>query len=1158
MNNRISVGILIGLCLLILTGCSGDGSNPALPATGLALTSGPDDQAREGQQSRPHLIGYYDVLLDLENHGFELVPNRSIDFALNLMVFLNNPTGLSFNVNDVFSAPDYVDIDIDITLNHPLDDAMFDIYDVRAIFMGDGTEAMSYDSDLIYGGAGTHQGLINADGYSRWFNPTGFYGGTLFDYVPNFLSTPDYTTSATLNPYKYYSEGLGADDDLWTYLAAGDPETGYFLHGSSLTRNFLIRFPIPVPGIKYAFAIIANWEGTDPGNHPSHAYEAVGVSLEDFSTLYYVDEINNGGNLDLDITVFDWDAELTGDVMLDYDLFIESTVLYSDYKVNPGAMVPTASGDNWNTFHFEIPADAVLSTVGNELWIIVEDNFADYTNPAGFPNEADDDPIAACFRYDLLVTDEPPPPPDPWIMVTDPNGDEIWPVGFNGEITWDSFGPIDEVKIELSMDSGASYDYVLAATTPNDGIFEWNSIPVEFIGTQNRIKVSDVTDPLVFDESDADFTVTGEWLTVTSPNGGESWAGYSTQEITWGSSSPGGYVNIEYSKDNFTVDINEIVTTTPNDGSYFWDHVALDFTDTARVRIYSADPPVADTSDADFSITEPGALIDVLLPDGGEEWGNGSSNGITWFSYGDIDRIGISYSTDNFTSVITTVATDLDDTGSYDWTVPYDPTTTARVMVEGYALTTVVAEDVSIADFSIVDGGWVRTWKIEDYYNVSYDVVSDDEGYVYVCGYADDDYSSWPVTIKYDPAGNLMWMKEFGESGSSYDWNGAYGIELDSSGNIYQCGGFEGTNVDFDPGPGMVLLSSGAERNGFLCKWDSGGNFLWAITWGGTDYGGGSALAIDSSKVWVIGTFRGTWDFDPGGGVDSHMSNGEHDSYLTAFDHSGIHQWAGTWGGPTYDSASDLAVDGNGTAYVVGYFMGTDIDFDPSGSTFYLTSNGSADPYVTCIDTDFAFVKAVSWGSANWDRAEGITILSPYNDPYVTGYFDGDNVDFDPGVGEDLHTTNGDEDVFLTMFDQSLNHVWSSTFGGEDEEEAYWCSVDGNGRIAVGGYYESDTVDFDPGPGTDIHYNPLDNYTGFYCVFEEDGTYLRAHTFTTGEMETYNGFMSDSGIVYICGDFETPLDFAPTFAPCNSLPDVRYPLAQDDGFIAKYMPDGCW
>jgi hypothetical protein len=244
MNDKIAVGILVGLCLLILTGCSGDGSNPALPAAGsdpgLALTSGPD-QGREGQQSRPHLIGYYDVLLDLENHGFELVPNRSIDFALNLMVFLNNPTGLSFNLNDVFSAPDYVDIDIDITLNHPLDDAMFDIYDVRAIFMGDGTEAMSYDSDLIYGGAGTHQGLINADGYSRWFNPTGFYGGTLFDYVPNFLSTPEYTTSATLNPYKYYSEGLGAADVLWTYLAAGDPPTGYFLHGSSLTRNFRSR-----------------------------------------------------------------------------------------------------------------------------------------------------------------------------------------------------------------------------------------------------------------------------------------------------------------------------------------------------------------------------------------------------------------------------------------------------------------------------------------------------------------------------------------------------------------------------------------------------------------------------------------------------------------------------------------------------------------------------------------------------------------------------------------------------------------------------------------------------------------------------------------------------------------------------------------------------
>jgi hypothetical protein len=44
------------------------------------------------------------------------------------------------------------------------------------------------------------------------------------------------------------------------------------------TRNYKIRFPKPVSGVKFGYAAVANWSGTAPQYHPSHAPEAVGIA----------------------------------------------------------------------------------------------------------------------------------------------------------------------------------------------------------------------------------------------------------------------------------------------------------------------------------------------------------------------------------------------------------------------------------------------------------------------------------------------------------------------------------------------------------------------------------------------------------------------------------------------------------------------------------------------------------------------------------------------------------------------------------------------------------------------------------------------------------------------------------------------------------------
>ena len=76
--------------------------------------------------------------------------------------------------------------------------------------------------------------------------------------------------------------------------------------------------------------------------------------------------------------------------------------------------------------------------------------------------------------------------------------------------------------------------------------------------------------------------------------------------------------------------------------------------------------------------------------------------------------------------------------------------------------------------------------------------------------------------------------------------NKAYGIAVDSSGNIYTTGRTAGT-ADFDPGAGTANLTSNGQTDVFVSKLDSSGNYVWAKNLGGTNYDWGQAVAVDSS-----------------------------------------------------------------------------------------------------------------------------------------------------------------------------------------------------------------------------------------------------------------------------------------------------------------------
>ncbi len=102
-------------------------------------------------------------------------------------------------------------------------------------------------------------------------------------------------------------------------------------------------------------------------------------------------------------------------------------------------------------------------------------------------------------------------------------------------------------------------------------------------------------------------------ITVTTPNGGETWQAGTNQNITWSSSGTSGNVRIEYSTNGGT-DWTEITASAPDAGTYSWT-VPNEAYANCRVRISDTDGNPVDESDGVFVIL-PAALMGEYQADG--------------------------------------------------------------------------------------------------------------------------------------------------------------------------------------------------------------------------------------------------------------------------------------------------------------------------------------------------------------------------------------------------------------------------------------------------------------------------------------------------------------------------------------------------------------
>jgi len=114
---------------------------------------------------------------------------------------------------------------------------------------------------------------------------------------------------------------------------------------------------------------------------------------------------------------------------------------------------------------------------------------------------------------------------------------------------------------------------------------------------------------VVYDDSDSPFTILASPVSVLTPNGGESWAVGSSQNIIWSTTGTVGDVNIDYSTNSGSNWVS-VATNTANDGTFTWTVPNTPST-ACLIRVREIDGSPTDWSDAVFTITT--STVETML-----------------------------------------------------------------------------------------------------------------------------------------------------------------------------------------------------------------------------------------------------------------------------------------------------------------------------------------------------------------------------------------------------------------------------------------------------------------------------------------------------------------------------------------------------------------
>ncbi|MCK5058792.1 MAG: SBBP repeat-containing protein, partial [Candidatus Aminicenantes bacterium] len=382
-------------------------------------------------------------------------------------------------------------------------------------------------------------------------------------------------------------------------------------------------------------------------------------------------------------------------------------------------------------------------------------------------------------------------------------------------------------------------------------------------------------------------------------------------------------------------------------------------------------------------------------------------------------------------------------------------------------------------------------------------------------------------------------------------WERGYAIAVDGSGSAYITGYTDSntfpTRNAFQPG------REGSSADVFITKFTPAGNALEYSTYlGGGHYDVGYGIAVDDTGCAYITGYTYSKDFPTAHAIQNRHRGGNTDLFISKLSADGGELVYSTYlGGGDYERAFDIAVDGNGHAYVTGYTYSR--NFPTKNPVQEEFGGGYSDAFVTKLSlTGSSFVYSTYLGGYNGDRGTGIAVDSN-NCAYITGNTKSFNF---PLKKPYQSARNGDYDSFVSKLSSDGSSLLYSTYLGGSRSESHFgqgadIAVDKNGNAYVTGWTNS--PDF---PIKNASQDSLNSHWDAYVTkFTADGSDLEYSTYIGGNKYDYSCGIAvdDRGCAYIAGSTSS------TFFPIkNAFQDknkggIRHPF---DTFVTKLSSSG--
>jgi len=329
---------------------------------------------------------------------------------------------------------------------------------------------------------------------------------------------------------------------------------------------------------------------------------------------------------------------------------------------------------------------------------------------------------------------------------------------------------------------------------------------------------------------------------------------------------------------------------------------------------------------------------------------------------------------------------------------------------------------------------------------------------------------------------SLQFAKRIASTGSLVSNNGVTikDVITDSNGNTYFFGYYFGT-TDFDPNIGSSERTS-ILSDGFVVKYDTGGNLLWVnteavsgdqeisagvinvgsiftnvltvvqknslntfslkqlnLTTGETTFtssnystnSGNNTININNIAVfntatvtnyYLGGSFSGTITI----GASSATSAGNLDAFSCCFRTTNqtnpfTFRWLNAYGGAGNDEINDVSATSNSVLNLVGYFSQTaDFDGNSSTNTISRTSAGLKDGFFAVVDSSNGRPTVTDNVITIGGSGNDVfnNISGESNISFICGFFSG-TVDFDPSTSINSKTAVGGTDGFVARYNNS-------------------------------------------------------------------------------------------------------------------------------------------